>query len=267
MDNNLVTVIAPILLMALFGVPHGALDAALIKTAIPEHRRALTFSSYIATAILCVVAWLVAPTASMLFFLTLSTWHFGSSDIVDLKPRHPILQLVARGGIWTLFLPVFHWQTTQPIFAQLSADPDLIKLGLNLALPVWIFAYIALLYIEFTARDHRALVPAIGALMLAVMLPPLWALGLYFCLWHARRHTQHALAQISDTPHAKRLAQSLTILTLGIAAAVFALMPPELTIDTALVRIFFVGIFALTVPHMVLIDYYLNGTHQRGTNP
>ena len=264
--DGLVTVIVPIILMALFGIPHGALDAALIKTTISPNRRALTFGIYVAIGVVCVVAWHVAPTTAMLFFLAISAWHFGSSDIVDLKPRHPILQIIARGGIWALFLPVFHWQSTESMFAQLNTHPDLIKLGLTLALPVWMCAYIALLFIEFTARGYKTLVPLIGALILAVVMPPLWSLGLYFCLWHARRHTQHALAQLSDTARAKRLGQNVTILTLSIAAAVFALMPPEITIDTAVIRIFFVGIFALTVPHMVLIDYYLPRTQPRGAH-
>jgi Brp/Blh family beta-carotene 15,15'-monooxygenase len=266
MDNSLLTVIAPILLMALFGVPHGALDAALIRMTVPKNRYALTIGTYIAIAIFCIVVWFLAPTAAMLFFLAISAWHFGSSDIVDSQTRDPILQIIARGGIWTLFLPLIHWDSTEPIFAQLSTNPALIKVSLAATFPVWILACTTLLYTESVARNYTALALPICSLILVAVLPPLWSLGLYFCLWHARRHTQRTLAQISNATSAKRLGQRITMLTLGIAAAAFAVMPSDITIDTAITRIFFVGIFALTVPHMALIDYYLPRTHPRGTH-
>lgn len=141
MDHNLFTVITPILLMALFGVPHGALDAALIKMTIVPNRQIFTFVIYIASALICIMVWYALPTVAMVLFLALSCWHFGKSDVVDQKISHPLLHIIARGGIWTLFLPLIHWPMTEPIFAQLRTDTELIKIGLTVILPLWALGF------------------------------------------------------------------------------------------------------------------------------
>ncbi|MDG0978723.1 MAG: Brp/Blh family beta-carotene 15,15'-dioxygenase [Halieaceae bacterium] len=265
MDTSTLTVLTPILLMAVFGVPHGALDAALIKTTTSKNRRAATFGGYIAIVVACIAGWYLAPTAAILLFLALSTWHFGSSDIVDQQPQHRLLQIIVRGGTWTLFLPLYHWSATEPIFTQLNTNTEFIRIGLMLALPLWILGCGAFLYIELMARSYKAITTPACVLVLCLALPPLWSLGLYFCFWHARRHTQQTLAHLADAASAKRLGRGITALTLAIAAVAFGLMPSEISLDTAMIRIFFVGIFALTVPHMILIDYYLARTHLPGT--
>ena len=266
MDPSLFSVVTPILLMALFGVPHGGLDAALIKMTIAPNRQVFTFGIYIAIALLCIMVWYALPTVAMVLFLALSCWHFGKSDIVDQNLSHPLLHILARGGIWTLFLPLIHWSTTEPIFAQLRTDTELIKIGLSGILPLWALGFCALIYVALATRTVKSLAVPVLALALVPLLPPLWSLGLYFCFWHARRHTQQTVAQLSDKANARRLSYGITAITLGIALMVFTIMPAEISLDTAIVRIFFVGIFALTVPHMILIDYYLPRTYSLGTH-
>ena len=50
---------------------------------------------------------------------------------------------------------------------------------------------------------------------------------------------------------------AFTALTLSIAAALYLLFFQQVEIESAVLTVFFVGLFAVTVPHMILIDYYL----------
>lgn len=264
MDNSIALIYAPILLMTLFGLPHGALDAALLTTIGHSNRRTFAFVAYIAIAMICILIWFVAPTPAMFLFLALSTWHFGRSDIVDQTPQHPLLHTVARGGVWSLFLPLYHWSSTEPIFAQLNTDTFILKMGLVLAVSLWLLSGLRLLYVGLTDPHKKLPAALLVGVMVAALLPPLWSLCAYFCAWHARRHTQQTLARLSNTENAVRLGRIITVLTLVIAAVVFVAMPTEISVDTAVIRLFFVGIFALTVPHMILIDYYLGRTNSLG---
>ena len=86
---------------------------------------------------------------------------------------------------------------------------------------------------------------------------PLWSLSLYFCLWHARRHTRWVLACTKSPAEAKIWMLSIFSLTIIMGAAAYLLWLPTTAASTLTAQIFFIGIFALTVPHMILIDYYL----------
>lgn len=257
MPDGALTLYAPLVMMSIFGIPHGALDAALLNARFSSSKRIMLFSAYITLAIFCIALWSVAPTPSMLLFLLLSVVHFGRSDIADRNVNHLHIETLARGGLWALALPLYHWEVVEPIFAQLNTNTEIIDRVLTLSLPVWGMACAALCFFALKTRTYRSLAALAIGLTLIYSLPPLWSLGLYFCVWHARRHTQWALAKLSNPGRAQKLKQNTTALTLLIALGAFYVMPADISLTTAVIQLFFVGIFALTVPHMLLIDYYL----------
>ena len=257
MDSSLIILYTPILIMALFGVPHGALDAAILRARLPASHQIAALAGYVGMAVSTVLAWYFAPTAAMLLFLALSVLHFGRSDIADQAPPLPLAQVVARGGLWAIVLPLLHWSSVAPMFSELNTDPATIKYALTLAFGGWLLACAALVYLALRRRTHAAVAPLAIGLILIYCLPPLWSLTAYFCAWHARRHTQQVLHTLPDAQGARALGRRITALTLLVSLTIGFMMVSSVSLDTATIRLFFVGIFALTVPHMVLIDYYL----------
>jgi Brp/Blh family beta-carotene 15,15'-monooxygenase len=86
------------------------------------------------------------------------------------------------------------------------------------------------------------------------MLTPLVLFLLYFCGLHSPRHLLHA-AEGLNRKAATATAVGLTVITVALAALVVVLGPPG-RLDERLLQLTFIALAVLTVPHMVLIEYW-----------
>ena len=93
------------------------------------------------------------------------------------------------------------------------------------------------------------------------ILPPELGFLVYGSAVHAPRHLRHTIPQaISAHPSGKQgLTWEITaILLITLALAFFALLTNiQLSQDTALIRLVFIGLASLTLPHMLLVDLAL----------
>jgi beta-carotene 15,15'-dioxygenase len=250
----------PLALMALLGVPHGALDGAIAWHMYPGSvRRALFFSAYAVMVALCVGLWVMSPTVALGIFLALSWIHFGRSDHdAASQLAQPVLHTLSRGGIWAVFLPLAQWSSVASVLEAMQVDSGNIQLVLIGVAPLWVVAVIGDVFWNRTNIGASRHWLTLAFILLAATLPPLWSLCLYFCAWHSRRHARQVLAKLSQQRAARQMMLLLTALSLGLAAVAFYLLQPLFeSLTAAALSVFFAGLFALTVPHMVLIDYYL----------
>jgi Brp/Blh family beta-carotene 15,15'-monooxygenase len=87
---------------------------------------------------------------------------------------------------------------------------------------------------------------------------PILAFTLYFCLWHALRHSLRSMARTGEPTLAtaiRRYARDVWAPTLGTIILASLAVPFLASCDTPaslIWRIVFVGLFALTVPHVLL---------------
>ncbi len=81
-ESNVYVVIS-IALIALLGIPHGAIDhiLAMKKTTI---KPLVFYSAYLGSIAAYVLAWLYFPKVSMVAFLLVSAYHFGQSQFSDI---------------------------------------------------------------------------------------------------------------------------------------------------------------------------------------
>ena len=90
------------------------------------------------------------------------------------------------------------------------------------------------------------------------ILPPLAAFALYFCVIHSARHLGYTWGRLRALAYPPSililLAVSFTLVTWGVGIVIFWLMPTTEIIDGAILQIIFIGLAALTVPHMLLVD-------------
>ena len=92
-----------------------------------------------------------------------------------------------------------------------------------------------------------------GLAALFAVVPPLWSVGVYFCLWHALRHLAR-LAPAVAGGSGWRLAALATPATLGALALIGGLAGATVGLGRPLasVGVYLVGIAALTVPHVAV---------------
>ena len=183
------------------GIPHGALDH-LIEQKTAEKRQnpfvlSLFLAKYLFTMVVYGFLWYIAPTFSLLFFLIISAWHFGETDLEKVPLTLP--WYVARflfGGLVLSTLLLSHAEEVTPIWSRVVQNEPF-------AVAFWHFAsehsktiiicwslilvvVLALAQQKAAARfDIGRLIRLAIVLILTYLLPLLPAFGLYFGGWHA----------------------------------------------------------------------------------
>ncbi|MEO1642153.1 MAG: Brp/Blh family beta-carotene 15,15'-dioxygenase [Pseudomonadota bacterium] len=245
------------ILISVFGLPHGALDAFLGRTSglwgTPAQFVAFLIG-YLAIAGAVIVIWYFAPLFSLSAFFIISAWHFGS----DIKPQSAIERLAFGGAI--LSLPAFFSfdRTASLLQALISEDPTYFTSVLQVsALPlVGLTLLMVVLGKQHTDRKIEAITTTLALVLFAWLLPPLFYFVIYFCALHSMQHFKTVLRDLpkSDQNRAFVNAACLTFITVGLGAVAFVILRQSVTFDDAMLRVTFIGLAALTLPHMLLVD-------------
>jgi Brp/Blh family beta-carotene 15,15'-monooxygenase len=261
------------ILVAILGLPHGAVDhwqgRALLAPRLGPWWLPVFGTGYIAATGLVIIAWAAWPPLLLTAFLILATAHFGSEDVTArpcLEHRHSLshlMDIVLRGALPTLLAVMFHPGETAALFAALlpATTAAQVEQALTLATlvsPVYFAALAALIGIALRHGDR--LVAAEVAVLAATFaaLPPLLAFAVYFCLWHSPRHSLLVIAEAGDARLAAGVrrfvmgALPLTALTVAAAVPAWLALGHSFTSTEATLQIVFIGLAALTVPHVLL---------------
>ena len=95
----------------------------------------------------------------------------------------------------------------------------------------------------------------LGAAALALLAPPLMFFIVYFCALHSARHLREGFRE--EHGHGRRLTllvvAAYTLAPLALAAAFLVGTAGTAALDEQLLRVVFIGLAALTVPHMALV--------------
>jgi len=253
----------------LFGVPHGGLDGAIARrVGWPSgyFHWILFHAAYLILAAAVALLWWLYPLANLIFFLTISAFHFGSSDIRAIDaPTTPRawLPLAAHGGLVAIAIPALQSAAVQPLFGVLIGADNarwLLAQIDYLLLPWAACVLLYALYSFYQPRWRLSVVNLVLLIGLAYALPPLVSFALYFCLWHSRTHMVRIWRSIAMEERARSARETIIYSALAYAAGALylvvqsnsAAIDSELT--PALLQLTFIGLAALTVPHMLLVD-------------
>lgn len=248
---------ALILSVAVFGVPHGALDLDVARKRglwqRPEGAAGFA-CAYILLAAVFFGLWTVFPDPLLIVFLLWSLWHF-SGDFMHFGGRALSFLLAA---CLISFPALFHGETLAIILTALSTPEMGQSLTEFLSRAVMLTgAILALAVTHQTIRGNyrqAAFLLLYGAVTL--ILHPLISFIAYFCLLHSPRHFQETADLLGlSLKSAIIRALPLTLATYVLAGGVFTgFVLLDAALDVAVLRVVFIGLFALTIPHMVLVD-------------
>ncbi|SFK86220.1 beta-carotene 15,15'-monooxygenase, Brp/Blh family [Methylorubrum salsuginis] len=240
------------------GVPHGALDGAVAVPLLRPRFGRLWFGvfalPYLGLSALVLIAWQVAPLATLAGFLALSVLHFGEEDA---GPGRPVEALV-RGGLPIALPALLRPEETAEIFALVARVP-MPQLPAWWSAAAWLWLALATLWLTIY-RPRRALLAECAGLAAAFwLLPPLTAFALYFVGLHGPRHMRALVRDPVRAPtidtmgRAVRAALPIFALTLGLGAGLWPLYAPGSPDPTATLLALTLQILsALTLPHVLL---------------
>lgn len=242
-------------LMFLLGIPHGSLDTFFAQRlhGVDTARQWLLFvAAYLAAAALVIGLWRLAPALFLPFFLLISMVHFSG----DPAPALPLAYRMVYGGAVIVLPTLLHADAVRALFAFLVAD----DVAANIVRPLhgialgWLIA--TLLAVLHAARtDWPESLALASTAALAVLADPLQAFAVFFCAMHSARHILRTAGRAGEAP-LHLMARAAVWPTLACLAAFLGavLWRDSLALEARIMQLLFVGLAALTVPHMILVD-------------
>jgi beta-carotene 15,15'-dioxygenase len=185
----------------LTGIPHGAIDHLIAQETAKRQQKGfnlpLFLLNYLLTMLFYGMMWYFLPGVSLLFFLVISAWHFGETDIAN-APSTALWNLTRFlfGCFVLLWILLYHAPETAPILLRISQESDVV-------MPTWswlasnkgtvlinlgtLTAVAFVLAHRYTPKDldQYRFLRLCAILVLTFFLPLLPAFGLYFGGWHA----------------------------------------------------------------------------------
>ena len=243
--------------VAILGLPHGALDLPIAQTLWPLNgwRGKLRFVSlYLGLSLLLIITWIFLPGPALFVFLIYSAFHFSG----DWDDSGIILRF--SGGAATVGAPaLFQTEEVATLFSQLAPESAAHSAAILLAVMGGMFLcmFVATIIVWPQFRTRAASEQGIIWIS-AACLTPLIYFVIYFCILHSIRHFSNAIASLEDPRQGLRVAlllSGVTVLAGFIGFLVLQGTKPEL-LEQSVLRIIFIGLAALTVPHMILVDRF-----------
>lgn len=255
-NANTPNILFLIVMIAIFGVPHGALDTLFAQQAFELNniRRWLKFVViYLMLSLLVFMFWVLFPTIFFIGFLAFSALHF-ADDISNIRPS--VLSILY--GINIILLPsVLQKNHLITLYGYLIEQADALVL-LKFMQPFAIFVVSITLIILFLKKNqieqhHKIDVVSVSGLML--FIHPLLAFTIYFCFMHSARHIIRSRFYFTDQSGQKFLLMLLlpTCVVLSFCIFTFFNMPAN-EFGSNLVKLTFVTLATLTFPHAFLLN-------------
>ena len=276
--NNLnISSILCLLLILIIGVSHGSLDHIKGKKLLELFNiksNYIFYITYILISAAVIATWILLPSMTLTLFLIIASYHFGKEDTQFLINDGSYLtqMLYFFKGFLIILAPLyFHFQETIEIFKLLLIDNEIFYLSLNfietnkliqIGIICSTLSSIFLLSNNFEIKKFIIFLDYFSILILNYYLSPLLAFTIYFCFLHSIRHSISLAIELDPNSviNGFRLfvikALPLTILTSVFSFFALYLLNNSYNLDSAILKIIFIGLASLTFPH-ILLEYFL----------
>ena len=250
-----------LLMVVVIGLPHGALDGAVaMHLGVGRSINAILkfLASYLLCAIFVIIIWYNFPDLSLVVFLIISMIHFGWGDAnSNLRPQF-FLQIVSHGGIVTFGIVYFHVDEVLPIFDMLTQSNSYFVIQFSKFI-FYIISFFTFIYFTLIFRNQALrlrFLELIFVWLIVIFVPPLLSFAVYFCFVHTARHIRNIWNELKIKINPKIIISQAIILTIASwIFGIFALYYIDSgDLDSDIIRVIFIGLAALTVPHMILVD-------------
>ncbi len=273
---NISTILC-LFLILIIGVSHGSLDHIKGKKLLRLFNIKSTYIFYITyllIASIVILTWIILPSITLIVFLMIASYHFGKEDTQFLiNDRSYFTQILYffKGFLIILAPLYFHFQETVAIFKLLLIDNEKFYSSLNFieinnVTQIGIFcstlSSIFLFLKNFEIKKFVVFLDYFSILILNYYLSPLIAFTVYFCFLHSIRHSISLAIDLDPNSLVNgfklfiKKALPLTILTAIFSFIALYLLENSYNLDSAVLKIIFIGLASLTFPH-ILLEYFL----------
>jgi len=246
------TLVVLVVGVVVLGLPHGALDPLVARMAFATNGRYSSvafYAVYLFAVSIYAMFWIRQPTLGLAGFLMISAYHFGS----DWYPRGTAFTRLGYGLTVVTLPAILHSSAETRIFALLGTQhaQTLVEISRVLA-PIAVAVGGAGAILQFK-KSRKDLLEFLTIVVGALLLEPLVFFTCYFSLLHSPRHLLETAQGLGLSNFQSIVRKSLPILIATLALGVlFYLNLRDASMSGRIVMTVFVGLAALTVPHMLL---------------
>ena len=252
-----VQIIALGIAVSVLGLPHGAIDTYIARQNglwLSLSGLATFIGVYLLITFFVIGAWTVLPVLSLSVFLIISAWHFGT----DANAQN-FAERWLFGSLVFCLPALFHPIDVANLYEILSGPlaRNIVSITRVWA-PISAIIVIFMVYTQLSNRPQRRkdIATILGLITFAWVLPPLVYFAIYFCALHSPTHFCRVIKLIPASDRRRAVMHTIvfTVITLTLAGLSLNMLFGELPVEQSVVQIVFIGLAALTVPHMLLID-------------
>ena len=276
-SNLNISSILCLLLILIIGVSHGSLDHNKGKKLLRLFNiksTSIFYFVYILISALVILTWILLPSITLIIFLMIASYHFGKEDtqfLINERSYFTEILYFFKGFLIILAPLYFHFQETIAIFKLLLIDNEVFYSSLNFIetnyiIQIGIFfstlSSIFLFLKNFEIKKFVVFLDYFSILILNYYLSPLIAFTAYFCFLHSIRHSISLAIDLDPNSLVNgfklfvKKAIPLTILTAIFSFIALYLLENSYNMDSAILKIIFIGLASLTFPH-ILLEYFL----------
>ncbi len=242
-------------LILVLGVPHGALDTIFARQVYRIRSPGawlLAALLYAVLASLVVGLWWISPTVFLSCFLLVSIAHFSG----DLEPGVSMFMRVLYAGSVIVLPCLLYESDVARQFGFLAGPESGVSIAAALSVLAWPWLACSLWAAAVASRRNKmAGAELLAVSLLAVFASPLIGFTVFFCGMHSARHVIRTYHYANQTSLRLMISAALVPMVLVAMAAIIGWAFLDLNAPSqGVARFLFVGLAALTVPHMVLVE-------------
>ena len=265
-------VVGAFILISLFGIPHGAIDN-IIFLSKNNMSSLLFYILYIFSILTYCLSWFIFPLFSLIFFLLLSAYHFGESQMSDYTYFNISKNVIY--SVWGTFIIsslVYYNIDELLILSKQSSDMIQFEKIFNVILFKYIFycsnfiLFIILIYesVKHSISFEQLLNEMFQILLIHItfiLFPIVISFTLYFIFLHSLKVLKQEYDYLFATMSNLTLFRFIKLLIPHTSISIFSLIIFLIIIeagylDVSLFLFSIIGISVITLPHAIIMSNF-----------
>ena len=250
-------------LIFFIGLPHGSFDGAVAS--LVGYKTKFQFIRflfyYVTLSVIVIFFWINFPIIALFIFLIMTTSHFGLCDWANFKIDKHKFAISFTYGMTVIFgIIFFNEDQSFQIFEYLTNNNIyFFKQYVYIPYGLTIFGIIYFIFLSFYEKKIRiGIFEIFFLLFIFSTFDALLSFSIYFCFFHTFKHLKHLISNIYIHLKNKKLVIYSTIIFTIISwvggIVVVILLIEYFSLYESILKVIFIGLAALTLPHMILVD-------------
>ncbi len=250
-------------LIFFIGLPHGSFDGAVASlVGFSNRNQFIQFIFFYLTLFFIVILfWFYFPISTLTIFIIMTISHFGLCDWTNFKINKNKFSVSFTYGMTIIFGIIYFNENQSFIIFEYLTNNNIYFFQKYLFIPYFLTAVsiIYFIYLSFFEKKLRkGVIEILFLLLIFYLLDPLLSFAIYFCFFHTYKHLKHLIKNIYlNLTNKKFVIYSTLIFTViswvGGSGIIYYLVQ-NLSLYESILKVIFIGLAALTLPHMLLVD-------------